>query len=146
LKEIVALLRSDAPLGHSGYPLADLLNDHRLIRKKPGNWKSILEPSAQEKYADAAKWVRGIEEMKREWDKVKGEDWAKGITPQIVYGEWAKNRTSFKVIEDHVDDISDPVAHVAQKMGLGAVTLQNVLLGKTGFGRGRKRKPAPASK
>jgi hypothetical protein len=127
LTEIAALLRS-----HGLALLARLLDDHRLKRKKRGGWKSSFEPSAEEKYAEAATWVRSIEAMKREG----------GAGIRMMYGEWAKDMT-FKVHQDRLDDIDDPVAYVAKRKGLGAKTLRNTMLGKTGFGRGRKRKPKP---
>jgi hypothetical protein len=135
LKEIAALIRSRAYMGFSADLLARLFDDHRLVRKKRGNWKSIFEPSAQEKYADAAEWVRRIEE---------GKSWAaRGMRAKMVYREWAKDRTSFKLIEDYYHDIDDPVAYVAQKRGLNAEKLQSFMQGRFGFGRGRKPKPKP---
>jgi hypothetical protein len=58
LSVFAALLRSGAEMGWSRYFLADLLDAHRLVRKKRGAWRSIFEPSAQTKYADAVKAVR----------------------------------------------------------------------------------------
>jgi hypothetical protein len=139
LKEIAALIRSCAYMGFSAEKLARLFDDHRLVRQKRGNWKSIFEPSAQTKYAAAAAWVRSIEVMKRDWEKVKGEDWAKGMTLKMIKGEWAKDRTSFKLNEDYLDDIDDPVAYVARKSGLNAEKLWSAMQGRIGFGRGRYR-------
>ena len=49
LSVFAALLRSGAEAGFSRYPLAEMFDAHRLIRKKRGAWKSIFEPSAQAK-------------------------------------------------------------------------------------------------
>jgi hypothetical protein len=126
LTEIAALIRSDTYMGFSARLLAKLFDEHRLVRKKRGNWKSIFEPLAQAKYADARAWVRSIAEMKKEWEKVKQAEWARGMTLALVNGL-------------SLEDISDPIAYVAQELGLDAGKLQNVMLGKTGFGRGRYR-------
>lgn len=139
LTGIATLIRSGTYMGFSASLLAKLFDEHRLVRRKRGNWKSIFRPSAQTKYADAAAWVRSIQEMKREWEKVKREDWAKGMTLTMVKGEWAKDRTSFKLNEDYLDDIDDPVAYVSQKSGLDAEKLWSAMQGRIGFGRGRYR-------
>jgi len=133
LQGIVGLLRSGAPMGQwSREILADLFDAHRLVRKKRGAWKSIFEPSAQAKYADAVGAVRRLEKIKRDWEKVKGAEWAKGMTLTLING-------------DRVEDIGDPVNYVAQRFGLDAEKLWNVAHGRTGFGRGREPKPKPDS-
>jgi hypothetical protein len=117
LTEIATLIRSNAHQGFFPDKLAELFDDHRLVRKKRGNWKSIFEPSAQEKYAEAAEWVRLFDKR--------------------------------KLIKAYYDDIDDPIAYVAQKLGLNAEKLQSFMQGRFGFGRGRKPKPksgGPASK
>jgi hypothetical protein len=130
LAAIAALVERKAPMEFSRYPLVELLRTHRLVRKKRGAWKSMFEPSAQEKYAEAVKGVRKLEEMKREWDKVKGAEWAEGMTLTTWYG-------------DRLDDISDPIEYVAQILRLDPEKLWNVRHGRTGFGRGRKPKAEP---
>jgi hypothetical protein len=129
LEGIVGLLRSGTLLGEwSRELLADLFDAHRLVRKKRGAWKSMFEPSAQAKYADAAGAVRRLEKMKRDWEKVKGAEWAKGMTLTLING-------------DRLGDIGDPVNYVAKRFGLDAEKLWNVAHGRTGFGRGREPKP-----
>jgi hypothetical protein len=128
LTEIAALIRSGTYMGFAASPLAKLFNEHRLVRKKRGNWKSIFEPSAHAKYADALAWVRSIVAMKKEWQKVKEAEWAEGMTLGLMNGTG-------------LEDINDPVAYVAHELGLDTEKLQNVMLGKTGFGRGRNRDP-----
>src|SRR5271169_1549819 len=124
LEGIVGLLRSDAPMGEwSRELLAEMFDAHRLIRKKRGAWKSIFEPSAQAKYADAVGPIRRLEKIKRDWEKVKGAEWAKGVTLTLFNG-------------DRLGDIGDPVNYVAKHFGLDAEKLWNVAHGRTGFGRG----------
>jgi hypothetical protein len=114
LTKIAALVRSGAYLGLSRDPLADLFDGHRLVRKKRGAWKSIFEPSAQEKYAQAAEAVRQIK---------------KGNMPLV----WLVNG-------DRPEAVGDPVEYVARKLGLDSEKLWNAMQGKTGFGRDRKPK------
>jgi hypothetical protein len=129
LTEIAALLRSGAPVGFATHWLAMLFNDHRLVRKKRGNWKSIFEPTARQRYALAAGLVRNYRTTMTNHRRVSLA-WRPRPALAFLLND-----------DERLEDINDPVAFVARKKGLKAEKLQNAVLGKTGFGRGRKPKP-----
>ena len=143
LAEIIRLIYLGVPVDQSTrLRLEALSNDHRVVRRKRGPKKKQL--SMKDIYADAAHCVRVLEEAKRRW---KEWDGAKIDARVKANGVWIEGSAEFNERvrrgAERLLGISDPVIDVAEQRGLDWEKLENVVRGKTGFGRKAKPKSNP---